>query len=167
MLTVYLGRDYVFMKNKVSDVSGYFDNSYDKEWFNSDFAEKVVEVIDGVKHLSGDVFINERFGAITARELSSGAKALILLNNMPELLISGDRMGNNCVPFLVELASIKDIKITLCHVMQFPKGFEFYCIPFNKKIQSEDEYLSAWEEVRPYEASCGEQESFIYHKIDE
>ena len=86
-----------------------------------------------------------------AKELSSGTKALLILANEENVLVSGDRMGDNCVPFLLELAEKKDIKITLCHLMQFPEQFEFYCIPQNKVITTSEDFLRAWLEVRPVE----------------
>lgn len=111
--------------------------------------QRVVKEIDEVSYFgSGDVFISEEYGAISARDLSSGAKALILLANCPGLIVSGDRMGDNCIPFLMELAKKKDISITLCHIMHFDweESFEFYCIPQNKMIHDFGEFLDAWQE---------------------
>ena len=102
---------------------------------------------------------------MSARDLSSGAKALILLANCPGLIVSGDRMGDNCVPFLMELAKEKDISITLCHIMHFDleESFEFYCIPQNKVIRDFGEFLDAWEEVRPgqWEAYSVEKKQWV------
>ena len=166
MLKVYLGKDYLFMDNKVSYVSDHFDAVYENTWFASEFVQRVVKEIDEVTYFgSGDVFISEEYGAMSARDLSSGAKALILLANCPGLIVSGDRMGDNCVPFLMELAKEKDISITLCHIMHFDleESFEFYCIPQNKVIRDFGEFLDAWEEVRPgqWEAYSVEKKQWI------
>ena len=152
MLTVYLGKDYLYVNGKISNVSAYFDEMYEPEWFSSDFAKRVANSIDNVEYFgSGDVFISDKYGAMPAKELSSGTKALLILANEENVLVSGDRMGDNCVPFLLELAEKKDIKITLCHLMQFPEQFEFYCIPQNKVITTSEDFLRAWLEVRPVE----------------
>ena len=37
MLTVYLGKDYLFMNGKVNNVSAYFDEVYEPSWFTSEF----------------------------------------------------------------------------------------------------------------------------------
>lgn len=150
MLKVLLGKDYLFMDNKVSYVSDHFDDVYENSWFESDFAKRVVQDIDEVTYFgSGDVFLSEYYGAISARDLSSGTKALLLLANCPGIIVSGDRMGDNCVPFLMELAATMDITITLCHLMKFEEPFELYCVPQNRVITSRMDFLLAWEEVRP------------------
>lgn len=150
MLTIYLGKDYLFMNGKVNNVSAYFDEVYEPSWFTSEFSKKIVNQIDNVTYFgSGDVFISEKYGAMSATELSSGSKALLILLNEDDTLVSGDRMGDNCVPLLLELAKMKDIKITLCHLMEFPDDFEFYCIPYNKIINTKEDYVKAWLEVMP------------------
>lgn len=164
MLTVYLGKDYLFMDNKVSYVSERFDGIYENSWFTSDFAKRVTEEIDNVTYFGkGDVFISEEYGALSARDLSSGVKALLLLANCPGMIVSGDRMGDNCVHFLLELATTRDIAITLCHIMLFKEPFEFYCIPQNRVINKFGDYLDAWSEVRPgqFEAYDTETKSWI------
>lgn len=150
MLTVLLGRDYLFMDNKISDVSEYFDSWYENSWFIDEMGKRIVREIDEVEYLGkGNVFLSETYGALTSRELSSGSKALFLLWNKPELLVSGDRMGDNCVPILMDIAKQKDITITLCHMMHFPEPFEFFCEPVHKIINDEDEYYNLWVELRP------------------
>ena len=58
MLTIYLGKDYLFMNGKVNNVSAYFDEVYEPSWFTSEFSKKIVNQIDNVTYFgSGDVFI--------------------------------------------------------------------------------------------------------------
>lgn len=150
MLTVYLGKDYLFMDNKISEVSDYFDSWYEDARFTDDMCKRIVKEIDDVEYLGrGNAFISEEYGVFSSRELSSGSKALMLLWNRPDLLISGDRMGDNYVPLLFEIAKQKDIKITLCHAMEFIEPFEFFCEPVHRMVTSEDDFYELWKQFRP------------------
>ena len=40
MLNVYLGSNYIFMGEKISLVSDYFDAVYDASWLQSEMAKK-------------------------------------------------------------------------------------------------------------------------------
>ncbi len=150
MLTVLLGKDYLFMDNKISDVSEYFDSWYETSWFEDAMGKRIVKEIDEVEYFGkGDVFISETYGALSSRELSSGSKALLLLWNRSDLLISGDRMGDNCVPILMDIAEKKDITITLCHAMKFPEPFKFFCEPVHRMVNNYHDFYELWKKYRP------------------
>ena len=121
MLNIYFGESSIFMDNKVSHVSEYFDAVYEQEWLDCEWSRRVIREIDKSTYVCGEYIESPVLGGISPRDLSSGCKALILANFMPELLISGDRMGDNCYPLLLELAEEKDLYITLCHLIDFRK----------------------------------------------
>jgi hypothetical protein len=55
--------------------------------------------------------------------------------------IYGTKCGDNCVPYILEIASEKDAILTLHHSMAFPEGFNAYLIESNKYIHSWREYI--------------------------
>lgn len=114
-----MGSNYLFMDNKISYVSDYFDAVYDSSWFQSDMARKIIETIDRSKYVDGEYIQSPTLGGISPRDLSTGCKALLILLNEPDKIVSGDRMGDNCYPTLFEMSKDKDYTITLCHFIDF------------------------------------------------
>ena len=51
MLTVYLGKDYLFIDNKISEVSDYFDSWYEDAWFADGMCKRIVKEIDDAEYL--------------------------------------------------------------------------------------------------------------------
>lgn len=119
MLNIWLGTNFLFMENKISYVSNYFDAMYEESWFKSDMAKHIIRTIDKSEYIDGDYIRSPEFGGIPPRDLSTGCKALLILLNEPESIVSGDRMGDNCYPVLFEMAKDHDYTITLCHMMDF------------------------------------------------
>lgn len=111
-------------KDLIHNVSGYFKRLKKKDWFNNDFVKRVIREIDKSEHIKDELIESPVFGGMAPERLSNGAKCLIMLYNMPDINIYGSRMGDNCVPLLLELGEMKDINITLGHIMQLPEeGF--------------------------------------------
>ncbi len=149
MLNIYI---YEYDKYKgypasgyVSDVKGIFDDEREPEWFKDDFVKKIIQDIDKsvVRTISDDGFVtltNDILGELSVNQLSSGCKALILLYKT-DFKINGDRMGDNCVPLLLEIAVKKDIYISLHHIMQFPEKFEAVIVNNGERIHSKNEYI--------------------------
>lgn len=115
MLKIYFGSKYIFMENKISEVSQYFDAVYDSTWLSSEWAKRIIKEIDKSEYISGEYIESPVFGGISPRDLSTGCKALLILLNEPDKIISGDRMGDNCYPLLLEMSKDKDYTITLAH----------------------------------------------------
>ena len=74
-------------------------------------------------YISGEYIQSPVLGGISPRDLSSGCKALLILLNEPDKIVSGDRMGDNCYPVLLKMAESADYTITLCHLIDF-RGYE-------------------------------------------
>ena len=147
MLNLYLGPAFIFMENKISKVSDYFDAVYKPSWFESAEAREIIKKIDDSEYYRDEVIISPVFGAIPPRMLSSGCKALLLLLNRPELIVSGDRMGDNCYPVLLEMARKRDYTITLCHWVRGLEACEplgMYDIIAKKEINTAKELLKAY-----------------------
>ena len=67
------------LPNRISNVRGYFDTSYEPEWFDDEFVRKIIKDIDNTTVLSGISLYNEVLTGISPVSLSSGSKALIIL----------------------------------------------------------------------------------------
>ena len=87
-------------------------------------------------------------GGISPRDLSTGCKALLILLNEPETIVSGDRMGDNCYPLLLEMAKEKDYTITLAHWVNLKEyePLDIYDIPTNQKITTALEMMRCYAE---------------------
>lgn len=60
-------------------------------------------------------------GPITIREISSGAKALIIMNADGSVISNANSCGDNCAKLLAELSRIKDFSVFLAYPMDFGK----------------------------------------------
>lgn len=148
MLSIYLN-DWKDEK-KVSEfegrVSAYFDEVFESDWFNDSFVKRIVNEIDDTVVVSDYVLHNKTLGNIPPQYLSSGCKGLILLYK-EGIKISGDRLGDNCVPLLLEIAEKKDICISLAHIMRFPKEFTAMIENTGVIVHSYGEFLDIYVEV--------------------
>ena len=125
MLKVFLGSNYIFMKDKISMVSEYFNAMYDSSWLSSKMARKIIREVDKSEYIDGEYIQSPVYGGISPRDLSSGCKALLILLNEPDKIVSGDRLGDNCFPLLFEMAKDKDYTITLAHWFDFDRVGSF------------------------------------------
>lgn len=146
MLKVYLGENYIFKKGVISNVSDYFDGVYEEYWFKTDRAREILMSIDNAEHIEGEYVRSIDGSAITPQLLSTGCKALLLLLNMPDVIISGDRMGDNCYKILLDMANTKDYTVTIGHYIDFSKfgKFEMFDIPTKKLITSQLEFIRCY-----------------------
>ena len=146
MLYIELAENYETMKRYVGNVSGYFDAEYEEAWFKDDFIRRVIREVDETEVLNGNTLYNETLGQIPPQWLSSGCKGLILLYK-EGTHINGDRLGDNCISLLLEIADSKDITISLRHIPKFPEKFNAVIINSNRRIGSFREYVEEFVEV--------------------
>lgn len=69
--------------------------------------------------VSGINLYNDVLLGISPESLSSGSKALIILFE-EDYIVNGDRLGDNCIGLLLEIAKRKDITITTSHILPLP-----------------------------------------------
>lgn len=127
-------------------VSAYFDEVYEEEWFSDEFVVRIIKEIDNTEVVSGKVLHNEVLGDIPPHYLSSGCKALILLYK-EGIKINGDRLGDNCVPLLLEMAEHIDIEISLSHIIKFPQEFTALIENTGSVVGTPKEFLFAYGDV--------------------
>lgn len=106
-------------------VSDYFDDEYEDEWFRDDYVKMLVKEIDNTSVLDDGSLYNEYLGGIVKQQLSSGVKGLILLYKT-DCRIKGERLGDNCWKYVLDIAKNKDIYISLNSIPNLPEDFSAY-----------------------------------------
>lgn len=95
----------------LTNPSDRYDAFYESEWFNDRTLIFIAEVIDGVKHVTGDIFEHDLFGRCDGTRLSGGVKAVILsyLGNTGGYVIPLSWLGENCFSVLGRLQIDSDV----------------------------------------------------------
>lgn len=106
------------MADKISYTGQYFDAVYEKDWLNKPLVKEIIRDIDNSEHIRDNIIESPIFGGISPRELSTGCKGLLLALNMPELLLCGERFGDNCFKWLSKIGELHDIRITMHHFLK-------------------------------------------------
>lgn len=123
MLKIIFGNAGLNWKDCIRHTSEYFNSMYDVNWLSSDKAKEIIRIIDKSEYVDGEYISSPVFGGISPRDLSTGCKTLLILLNEPDKIVSGDRMGDNCFPLLLELSKEVDLTITLRHFVDL-KAYE-------------------------------------------
>lgn len=145
MLRILINNGKQDISKYISNVSVYFDNEFENDWFEDDFVKKIISTVDNTEVLSGLCLHNETLGDIPPQYLSSGCKGLILLYK-EDIKINGDRLGDNCLELLLEIAKVKDVEISLSHLAKFPRDFEAYIINYGI-VRSYKEFFDAYGDI--------------------
>lgn len=146
MLKILLDDEEVDVSTYESHVSDHFNDEFKREWFQDSYIKKIIKEIDNTEVIDGFNLYNEFLGSIPPEYLSSGCKGLILIYK-ENIKLNGDRFGDNCIPILMELATIKDVNITLRHIPKFPDNVQLYIVNTSKIITSYKEFVEEYAEV--------------------
>ena len=141
MLNLIIGRENTNLDEVCMNSKLYFTRWKKAEWFEDDFAKRVIKTIDQADVLFGEALMN-RFGkGMSTEQLCSGTKTLLLMRFVPDHIYYGTLMGDNCVPFIKELVekSENTIHLLLEHYMDFPDDWEGLLM-VNGKPASIEEY---------------------------
>jgi hypothetical protein len=128
----------------IINVRDYFNIFKEKEWFNRPTVKRIIKNIDKSDAIQDEYIQSPVLGAIPPQSLSDGCKAVILMEVLEGANIYGTRCGDNCVPDILEIASRKDITITLYHAMKFPDKFDAYLVDLDKYIHSREEFIDEY-----------------------
>lgn len=124
MLYVTFGRD--FCKGKyILDTRIYFRQHKRPEWFEDPFVKEFLMKIDGTTVLFEEA-LKDKFGhGISTEMISTGCKTLcdIYYNTDEDLIFYGTAMGNNCYPFLFQIAENRKVRIFLEHYPDFDNSY--------------------------------------------
>jgi hypothetical protein len=99
----------------------------------------MVKDVDETELVSSKLAYDYMGDAMHPRDLSSGVKCLILMYKVDCVLINGNKMGNNCAKWLIEIGKLRDCYMTLAYYMAFnrylkSKDSEFVVEVINRKI---------------------------------
>lgn len=119
----------------------WFNEAYEQEWMDSELVREIVNGVDLTEYVDGDYFRSPVFGGIPARSLSTGCKALLVLLNIDDIVMSGERMGDNCLGYVLKIAELKDIYVSMHHWMPFPEPFSIMLDDLDIVVTSQKELL--------------------------
>ena len=139
MLNIYFGdMPGAIYYNKV-----YFDNTYEEEWITDDFSRKVIKDIDKAEVIGPNCIKHPILGQIPTTHISTGTKSLILMN-YTDKIFNDTMCGDNCAKWIIDIASRKDLTITLHHIMDFGINtkFDIKILNSGNIIHNDREYIS-------------------------
>ena len=148
MVNVIFGRENVNRKY-ILDTRVYFRQNKKESWFQDEFVQGFLLGVDGTKVVQGEVMI-DRFGKpIIADMISTGCKTLCdIYFDTNNTIFYGSAMGDNCIPYYVEIARHKDITLFYEHYPYIDnKYFNEGIFVMNGKVLGEydfDDGYSAW-----------------------
>ena len=117
MLNIYFGD----MPEAIYNTAVYFLNVYEDDWITDDFAKRVIKKVDKSEVIDKQAIKSPVLGIIAPERLSGGTKTLLLIKNKPDEVFNASTCGDNCAPFILELAKDNDVTINLRHLMDFGK----------------------------------------------
>lgn len=84
---------------------GYFNIIYDKTWFEDSEIIRIACTIDKLEHIDGDIFNSSYSGRCSGKDLSGGAKTVILayLGETNNKALPLSWLGENCFQVLGSL----------------------------------------------------------------
>ena len=95
-------------------------------WLDNDVCKQMVKDIDDSEVISDYVIISPIFGSISPMQLSGGVIMLAIIYNTDNIC-DFTACGDDCVPWLIKLGTLKDVYVTCNYIPHFPlDGFELY-----------------------------------------
>lgn len=125
----------------VGYTSEYFDDVFVKDWLSDKFVQHIIEEIDDTSVENDAILYNDVLGYINPRELSTGCKTLILIYKL-NLHVKGSRMGDNCIPLLLEIAEKKEVYISLSRSIPIERDVKIICDNDDTVITTYKEFLN-------------------------
>lgn len=123
MLYVTFGR-HTAPKGYILDTRIYFSQNKQYWWFEEDFVKRFLKDIDQCEVLFEEALKDRMGRGISTEMMSTGCKTLCdIYFDEKGRCFYGSAMGDNCVPYLIEIAREKDVYIFLEHYMDIPKEY--------------------------------------------
>ena len=107
-------------ENTLFKISDYFNLNFETEWLKNPLVRQMIKAVDKSEVIGDRVIDSPVFGTMSPMELSGGVKGLILMIYEPEKEYYGSAFGDNCAPWILEIAKLHDINIAFEHIMEFP-----------------------------------------------
>lgn len=122
----------------------YFDNNYQDEWMEDEKVKQIIRDIDKSELVDVHIVLSPVLGAIPVTQISGGAKAVILMLKMPEMLIHGNSCGDNCADWIARIGKMQDIHVHLTYPMRFPEDVELIVDDTNTYCNSYQAYTEEY-----------------------
>lgn len=144
MLDIIWGRENA--PEFVLDTRIWFSRHKKPEWFENEFVKRFLKDIDGSTVLFQEALSDYRGRGISTEMISTGCKTLCdIYFCEDDTIFYGSAMGDNCLPFLIEIAQKKDVTIVLEHYADFEESaFQTGLIRSNGVIMDQDSYDDAF-----------------------
>ena len=140
MLNIWFGD----MPDAIFNTDMYFNNVYEEAWLTDDFAARAIHTIDKSEVLGPHGIQSPFLGVISPEKLAGGTKTLLLMKHCPDMVFNASTCGDNCAPFILELAENHDLTINLRHLMNFGKS------PFRAFILNDQAEVHSMREMMKY-----------------
>ena len=128
----------------ILNVDGVFNNNYEEEWLNDPLVKEMVLDIDKSEILSSNCIQSPVLGQISPRDLSGGVKALIL-SLKTDMEVWATACGDNCAKWFLEIAKIKDITISISHLLNFPTDdFDFFDAATGEEYHNYNDFIFSY-----------------------
>lgn len=140
MLHIYFGHK----DDELVMISDYFDGVFEDSWIDTELSKQIISEIDKSTVLYPRVIDSPFLGPITPRELSGGAKGLILMAYDDDLLntyFRGSQFGDNTLPLMLKISENREIHVALNHIYKFPKDMHT-----NIHIENIDTIIKSYDE---------------------
>ena len=120
----------------ITNVDDFFNYEYEDEWFSDDLVQRMILDVDKSKVISEHIIDSPVLGLIPPTQLSGGVKALILMLKTDNE-IWATACGDNCSKWILEIAKLKELQISLEHYLKFEDNeFEYFDVNLNKTYPS-------------------------------
>ena len=119
-----------------------FDTLFCMEWLDDEINKRILKEVDNCEF--NGVRLQDLTDGYTFAidDVSTGAKALMLVNELEDIQIWGTAFGDNCLDILLELAEKKEITIYLQHLPQFDRDkFKGFSLIKNREYFNYQEFL--------------------------
>ena len=142
MLNLYFGD----LEGALLSGNGYFDRQIDECCIETDFGKRVIKEIDGGEVYDRNLIISKVLGGIPPERLSGGTKSLLILMNSDKIIDLAS-MGDNCLPFLADIAKVKDITVctdTYRKIFKDSTLDKVHILNDDSIVYNDDEYFEKW-----------------------
>lgn len=153
MLKIHFGE----YEGQIDYINMYFNGNFEREWFDDPMVRAMIKDVDKSDVICGSAIDSPVLGPISPRELSGGVKMLICMLKDPNEsnVYWGTSCGDNCAKWMIEIGKIRDVTISLTHLMLFrtPEekdlpGMNAICLNSGNKIDTMVDYLHEYYAAR-------------------
>lgn len=103
----------------LTDAPNYFNNVVEDAWLEDPFVKEMIKDVDNSEVIGPHLIESPVLGPIPPSKLSGGVKVLILLLKDDTFIYNISNCGDNCAPWIIEIAKKKDLTVYLEHIMDF------------------------------------------------